>query len=109
MLKDQIALGPGKADLLEEIRKTGSIREAAQNLGMSYMRAWKLVKTINGCFREALVISERGGKEKGGARLTRSGVRVIGVYRRMERKALNGTSKDWKELCGLLKGSGKVR
>src|SRR5258705_5968570 len=34
----RIALGPGKADLLEAIDATGSISAAAQSLGMSYRR-----------------------------------------------------------------------
>src|SRR5258706_6060554 len=60
MLDDSIALGPGKADLLEAIRGSGSIVAAASSLGMSYMRAWKLVRTMNGCFASPLVVATRG-------------------------------------------------
>ena len=35
----EIAVGPGKADLLEAIAATGSITGAAKQLGMSYQRA----------------------------------------------------------------------
>src|SRR5262245_5104536 len=52
---EDVALGPGKVDLLVLIDQTGSIREAAERMGMSYMRAWKLVKTMNACFKEPLV------------------------------------------------------
>ena len=62
-----IALGPGKVDLLTLIKKTGSIREAAERMHMSYMRAWTLIKTMNACFKEPLVEAVRGGKEGGGA------------------------------------------
>ena len=41
-----VVLGPGKADLLEAIAHHGTVRDAAAELGMSYMRAWKLVQTI---------------------------------------------------------------
>ena len=61
---DDIALGPGKVDLLALIGETGSIREAAERMGMSYMRAWTLIKTVNACFREPLVMASRGGKER---------------------------------------------
>ncbi len=54
-----IALGPGKVDLLALVGQTGSIREAAERMGMSYMRAWKLIKTMNACFKEPLVKAER--------------------------------------------------
>ena len=47
MLGDEIAMGPGKADLLEAIEREGSISAAARALGMSYRRAWLLVETMN--------------------------------------------------------------
>ncbi|HEY0370582.1 MAG TPA: LysR family transcriptional regulator [Thermoanaerobaculia bacterium] len=83
-----ILLGPGKADLLDAIAQTGSIRAAAESLEMSYMRAWSLVKTMNAGFRSPLVEKVRGGAEQGGARLTERGERVLALYRRMERRAV---------------------
>ena len=50
---DEIAMGPGKADLLEAIAREGSISAAGRALGMSYRRAWMLVDAMNGCFRAA--------------------------------------------------------
>jgi molybdenum-dependent DNA-binding transcriptional regulator ModE len=35
-----IAIGPGKADLLEAIAETGSIAAAARRMHMTYRRAW---------------------------------------------------------------------
>jgi hypothetical protein len=52
---DEIAMGPGKADLLEAIAREGSISAAGRALGMSYRRAWLLVDTMNRCFRAPLV------------------------------------------------------
>jgi len=59
---DEIALGPGKVELLGFVRETGSIAEAAKQMGMSYMRAWTLIKTMNACFKEPLVEAVRGGQ-----------------------------------------------
>jgi len=101
-----IALGPGRADLLEQIADTGSIVEAARNLEMSYMRAWTLVRDTNGWFREPLVVAERGGRRGGGAVLTETGRRVLGLYRAMEREALDATRSDWLALRRLLKHPG---
>lgn len=84
---DVIVLGPGKADLLDAIESTGSIRAASRALGMSYMRAWSLVRTMNAAFREPLVASERGGEGRGGAKLTDTGRRVLKLYREMQRRA----------------------
>ncbi len=93
-----IVLGPGKADLLAAIERTGSIRAAANDLGMSYMRAWTLVRVMNGVFRSPLVEKVRGGSEKGGARLTPRGTEVLAIYQRMEREAGKAASGVWREL-----------
>ncbi|HEX8618990.1 MAG TPA: LysR family transcriptional regulator [Thermoanaerobaculia bacterium] len=92
-----IVLGPGKADLLEAIARTGSIRAAAEELGMSYMRAWTLVRTMNAAFREPLVEKVRGGAEQG-AQLTESGENVLRLYRRMEEKAARAVEPLWSRL-----------
>src|ERR1700722_19997291 len=81
------ALGPGKIVLLEAIRDTGSISQAARSLGMSYRRAWLLVDDMNRCFREPVVIAQPGGSQGGGARLTDFGERVIQKYRAIETQA----------------------
>lgn len=99
---DEIALGPGKADLLEQIAKTGSIAEAAKNLDMSYMRAWTLVKTMNAIFRTPLVIANRGGSERGGAALSDDGQKILTLYRDMQDACLRSSAKSWETLKGLL-------
>lgn len=55
LLEQNIAFGPGKADLLEAIERTGSISQAAKSMNMSYRRAWQLVDIMNQCFETALV------------------------------------------------------
>jgi molybdate transport system regulatory protein len=77
-------LGPGKADLLEHIRETGSIAAAGRAMSMSYKRAWLLVEEMNRAFREPLVDSTRGGPQGGGARLTEAGEAVLVHYRKLE-------------------------
>jgi molybdate transport system regulatory protein len=78
-----IALGPGKADLLRAIEETGSISAAARRMRMSYRRAWLLVHTMNECFEPPLVEAVKGGAEGGGARLTPTGRRVLTEYSRV--------------------------
>lgn len=79
----QIAIGPGKADLLAAIAEHGSISAAARQMGMSYRRAWLLVETMNQCFQAPVVISSAGGKHGGGAQLSPLGVELLGIYRAM--------------------------
>ncbi len=77
-------LGPGKADLLERIRETGSISAAGRSMAMSYKRAWMLVEEMNAAFRDPLVTSSRGGARGGGAKLTEAGEVVLTQYRKLE-------------------------
>ncbi len=98
-----IVLGPGKADLLEAVRDSGSLRKAAAGLGMSYMRAWTLVKTMNAAFREPLVVLARGGARHGGATLTPAGAKVLALYRDMERRSLGATASQAARIKRLLR------
>ena len=79
---DQIALGPGKVDLLEEIDRSGSISKAARELGLSYRRAWNLVDTMNKSFKSSLVEGSAGGKKGGGAHLTTLGKKMAKTLHR---------------------------
>ncbi|WNV03090.1 LysR family transcriptional regulator [Candidatus Methylospira mobilis] len=80
---DVVAMGPGKADLLDFIVKTGSISQAGREMGMSYRRAWVLVDEMNHCFKKPLVITSKGGAVGGGARLSELGEQVLAHYRKM--------------------------
>jgi molybdate transport system regulatory protein len=82
-----IAIGPGKADLLDAIARTGSISAAGRAMRMSYRRAWLLVDTMNRCFRGPLVEASKGGPHGGGARLTPLGAEVLACYRALEASA----------------------
>lgn len=81
---DNLAIGPGKADLLEAIDREGSISGAGRALGMSYRRAWLLVDTMNRCWAEPLVEAIPGGGQQKGARLTACGREVLEAYRSLE-------------------------
>ncbi len=98
-----IALGPGKAELLEQLQKTGSIAEAAVQIGMSYMRAWTLIKTMEKCFKEPLIKVSRGGAEHGGAELTVNGKRILALYRAMEKDSMAATTRTRREIMSRLR------
>lgn len=83
---EEIAIGPGKADLLDAIAAHGSISAAARALGMSYRRAWQLVDVMNRCWADPLVEATTGGARGGGARLTDLGVQVLSAYRALDRR-----------------------
>ena len=84
MRDGEIALGPGKVDLLEHIDRCGSISAAARAMGMSYRRAWLLVDAMNRNFRAPLVASSPGGSGGGGAHITDEGRTLIAHYRALQ-------------------------
>ncbi len=96
-------LGPGKADLLEGIRSTGSIAAAGRAMGMSYKRAWLLVEEMNAAFRAPLVESVRGGARGGGARLTEAGEAVLANYRKIEEIAAEAGAARLAALVSMLR------
>lgn len=94
-------IGPGKADLLERIRETGSIAAAGRSLGMSYKRAWLLIETLNATFAAPLVESHRGGAGFGGASLTAAGAQALAYYRSLQLKAAEATAEEVAALIRL--------
>lgn len=95
-------MGPGKAELLERIDRTGSISAAGREMGMSYKRAWQLVETLNAMFGAPVVESSRGGAQGGGARVTDTGRAVLAAYRAFERAALAAGAPHVATLSALL-------
>src|ERR1700692_1574595 len=102
---DEIAVAPGKIDLLEMIADTGSITAAAKELGMSYRRAWLLVDTMNRCFKSPVVEAEAGGKRGGGPRLTASGAGALRRSRKGEKLAEGATAAEVRALRRLVRWS----
>jgi molybdate transport system regulatory protein len=99
-----VALGPGKADLLQAIDETGSLTKAAARFGMSYKRGWSLVREMNEAFAKPLVETEKGGSGGGGsAVLTRLGKRVLRRYRQMEDDATRAVTAGVADLRRHLK------
>jgi molybdate transport system regulatory protein len=99
---EDIAVGPGKIELLEAIAATGSLTSAAKKLGMSYRRAWLLVDTMNRCFDAPVTESAAGGAHGGGTALTSLGTELVGRYRRIERAAFDASAADLRRLRSLL-------
>jgi molybdate transport system regulatory protein len=107
MFRKAIAMGPGKADLLEAIEQTGSISAAARKMRMSYRRAWLLVDTMNQCFAKPLVATATGGSHGGGAQITDFGRDVLRRYREMDSAASAAVASQVTEFTRLMNRSPK--
>ena len=85
-------LGKGRVELLERIKRTGSITNAAKEMQMSYRQAWQMVTEMNERSRVPLVEKKLGGKSGGGAMVTEAGEKAIYTFRKLEddvRKFIN--------------------
>lgn len=81
------SFGPGKVALLERIASSGSLSQAARELGLSYRRGWVLLNDLNQAFGEPVVVTATGGAHGGGAKLTALGEDLIARYRSVEQAA----------------------
>ena len=102
-LGEHIAMGQGKADLLEAIGRSGSIAAAARDLDMSYRKAWLLVDEMNQCFSSPVVISAKGGAQGGGAQVTPLGEEALARFRDIQAKAAKAIAEEVRDFRKLLK------
>jgi len=93
---ENIAIGQGKADLLEAIGRSGSISAAARELDMSYRKAWILMDEMNQSFKSPVVVAAKGGPKGGGAQVTELGREALTRFREIQAKASAAIEADVK-------------
>ena len=93
-------IGPGMVALLKAVDAEGSIAAAARSLDMSYRRAWLLLESAGTALGAPVVETSVGGADKGGARLSPAGARLVALYDRIEGAANAAVAKELRELFG---------
>ena len=83
---DDRFMGIGRLELLTQIEALGSISKAAQQMGMSYKRAWELVSSMNAQARSPLVLTQTGGKHGGGTEVTAEGKQMIQEFQALQER-----------------------
>jgi molybdate transport system regulatory protein len=91
--------GPGRAELLEHIVKTGSISKASKAMGMSYKKAWAMIEGLNAQAQKPYVIARKGGSRGGGTEVTSAGRAMLSAYRKLSNKIHSIVDKN----VGILK------
>lgn len=92
--------GPGVADLLHAIQRTGSLRQAAASMHMAYSKAWHIVKNAEKALGCSLVLTQAGGKSGGGAELTEAGARFLETYDLFRKRLKTEATALFDELFG---------
>ena len=94
----QILLGEGRVSLLKAIEETGSLNKAAQQLNMSYKKAWGLIDDVNSRAEKSVVTKNIGGKSGGGTVLTPYGKSLVQTFDKINESC-------WKHLDKQIKAS----
>jgi molybdate transport system regulatory protein len=80
------AFGNGPYELLRRVEKTKSLHQAAQQMGMAYSKAWRLIQTLEGRLGFALLDRKIGGKCGGGSRVTPEAKKLMKHYERFRKE-----------------------
>ena len=100
-ISENFYIGPGKVLLMESILNKGSISSAARDIGMSYKKAWNLIKEINKFSKNKIVITNTGGQGVRGAKISEEGVSFIKSFRNIEKKVFKESKVEKKNLLKI--------
>lgn len=73
-------MGIGVLWLLTEIKKQGSLRSASKELGISYSKAFAMIKILEQELNVAVIERKKGGAHRVGSSLTPFGERFLVLY-----------------------------
>jgi molybdate transport system regulatory protein len=73
-------INPLKTQLLNEIKKNGSLSSAAKSMEISYQHVWTMIDEMNRIAPSPLVMKQRGGANGGGTAISGYGERVLREY-----------------------------
>lgn len=72
--------------LLEAVQRTGSINQAAKEIGMTYKGAWEMIERANNLAPKVLVSTAVGGSQGGGTRLTATGSAFLALFTQIQQE-----------------------
>ncbi|CAG1020723.1 Molybdenum-pterin-binding protein MopA [Patescibacteria group bacterium] len=72
--------------LLKAIQQTGSLNQAAKQLGLSYKGAWQILERANQNAPQTLISTATGGNKGGGSYLTEAGLALVQLFSELEQQ-----------------------
>jgi len=75
-----VFINPLKTQLLNEIKKNGSLSGAAKEMEISYQHVWTMIDEMNRSAPLPLVLKQRGGANGGGTAISEYGERMLREY-----------------------------
>lgn len=91
-------LGEGIVKLLNEIKKSNSLKIAAQKLKMSYRQAWGDLKEVEKNFNLKLIETKVGGSGGGETKITSKAEKLIKQFSQLEKEVLIFSKESFKKI-----------
>ena len=95
---DQVKVGAGRAELMESIDTTGSIKAAAEQFGMSYRHVWGYLRELEKAAGFQFFERQRGGGKTGGAHLTPRGKAFLTQYRQFQHRLETTADREFRRI-----------
>jgi molybdate transport system regulatory protein len=86
---NNIIIGEGRAEILSNIEKTGSINQTAKVMKMSYKAVWSKIKATEKHLDTRIVHTDR----KEGSRLSKEGKELLEKYRHLKQECMSVDDK----------------
>ncbi len=95
-------MGIGVLWLLEHIRSFGSLRKAAEAMGISYTKAHGMLNALEEGLGKQVVLRRRGGDSREGTMLTPLGLSLVARYANFHKKLKDDAAQSFQQfLSGL--------
>lgn len=91
-------IGYGRIKLLKAVDKTASISAAAKTLKMSYKKAWNLLNEIETLADQPVLVTNIGGKNGGGTKVTEYGKSLIRQFETLNENCIDFLEEQYKKL-----------
>ncbi len=90
--------GDGPLDILHRVERTGSLRQAAEEISMSYSQAWNLMKDLEKRLGFNLLKRKVGGESGGGSQLTEQAREIMMKFEMFHERADQSLNSLYKKI-----------
>jgi len=97
------AFGEGPYRLLRNVERTGSLWKAAAEMGMSYSKAWRLMRNLEKRLNFPLLERHVGGASGGGSSITPKARDLLNRYKKFQKDVDRALEKIYRKHFGLMK------
>lgn len=97
------AFGEGPYQLLKKVEQTGSLHQASAEIGMSYTKAWRLMRNLEKRLNFPVLERHAGGAFGGGAFITPEGQNLLSRYEKFRKEVQEALERIYKKHFGSMK------